>query len=52
MSSVGDGLLLDAGFMALKMSSFKNKVNKKEFSWVSYFLLSLLHLHCFWSSNQ
>ena len=34
MSSTGDGLLLDTDFMALKMSSFKNKVNENEFSWV------------------
>ena len=37
MSSIGDALLLDRNFIALRMSSSENKVNENEFSWVSYF---------------
>ena len=32
MSSIGDALLLDGDFIALRMSSFENKVNENEFS--------------------
>ena len=32
MSSIGDALLLDREFIALKMSSFENKVYENEFS--------------------
>ena len=39
MCSVGDALLLDKDFIALIMSSFENRVNANEFSWVLYFSL-------------
>ena len=32
MSSIGDALLLDRNFIALRMSSSENKVNENEFS--------------------
>ena len=32
MSSTGDALLLERDFIALRMSSFENKVNENEFS--------------------
>ena len=51
MSSIRDALLLDRDFIALRMSSFENKVNENEFSWVSYLYFYILHFHCFWSNQ-
>ena len=44
MSSIGDALLLDRDFIALTMSSFENRVNENEFSWVIYFSLIFITL--------
>ena len=44
MSSIGDGLLLDRDFIALRMSSLENRVNENEFSSVLYFSLVFIAL--------
>ena len=44
MSSIGDGLLLDRDFIALRMSSLENRVNENEFSSVLYFSLIFIAL--------
>ena len=36
MSSIGDALLLNRDFIALRMSCFENRVNENEFSWVLF----------------
>ena len=47
MSSIGDGLLLDRDFIALRMSSLENRVNENEFSSVLYFSLIFIALSLF-----
>ena len=44
MPSIGDALLLDSDFIALRMSSFERKVNGNEISRVSYFFLIFITL--------
>ena len=44
MPSIGDALLLDSDFIALRMSSFERKVNENEISSVSYFSLIFITL--------
>ena len=47
MSPIGDALLLDRDFIALRMSSFENRVSENEFSWVLYFSLIFITLSLF-----
>ena len=47
MCSIKDVLLLDRDFIALRMSSFENRVNENEFSQVLYFSLIFITLSLF-----